>query len=143
MSKYVLSTMTSNVGYALYDMIGDLPVLRRKIRIFGGAGIPSETSGVGDITRNHDGKPLWTPSGVVTTVSDEDAEILRNHPVFSKHHDAGYVKFVHGDISHSTREMDKATNNMKRDGFQQLTKETLKSRVKVTIGNKNEDDHRI
>lgn len=141
--KYILSTMTSNVSYTLYNMIGDLPVARKKIRVYGGAGLPSASSGIGDLSRDKDGKPLWTPSGVITSVSDEDAEILEKHPVFKKHYDAGYIKFVQGDISHSTREMDKATNRMNRDGFQQLTKSTINSRVKVSIGTETENDNRI
>lgn len=145
MSKYVLSTMTANVAYHFYNMVGDLPVpdQKRKIRIFGGAGIPSETSGIGHLSRDDEGKPMWTPSGVISTISDEQYERLKEHPVFKKHFDAGYVKFVNGDISYSTKQVDKAVSGMNRDGFQQLNKETIESRVKITVGRKEDDDFRL
>lgn len=145
MSKYVLSTMSAAVAYTLYDMIGDLPVPRRKVTVHGGAGMPSDTSGYGHMTKDGNGRPLWTPDGMVTEVTDEEAELLKAHPVFSKHHDAGYVKFLNADVSQSSRAMDKATASMNRDGFQLLDKSTLKQRVKVHLNgsHSNTDSNRL
>lgn len=139
--KYVLSTMTSNVAYNTYNYIGDLPVPdpALKIRIFGGTGIPSNTSGFGIPSKSLDGTPLWTPAGMITPITDEQYERLKDHPIFKKHYDAGFVKFVDHDISGSHKLIEKAVGTMKRDGFQQHTKDSIKE-VRVTLGNQEEND---
>lgn len=140
MSKYILSTMTHSVNYAFYVGSPDNPIEREKIRIHGGASIPSSTSGVGELSRDSEGKPLWTANGVVTTIKDDQWERLKDHAVFKSHLEAGYVKLINHDITGSNREIDKHVATMEVDPFRQLNKDTIKQRVKVTSGTPESDN---
>lgn len=132
MSNYVLSTMTQSVGYAHWETVDGVPILRGKIMIHGGAGIPSLKSGFGDMIQNAEGQPLWTAEGLVTTVSDGDLEILKSHKVFNQHLKDGLLKIVPKNISENHKEIKKHAADMNHDSFQVLTPKTLKLRVKVT-----------
>ena len=68
MTKYVLSTMTNSVSYAIWGNVGDLPVMRQKVTIKGGAGLPSISSGFGEVSKDGEGSPLWTADGVITPI---------------------------------------------------------------------------
>lgn len=129
MSKYILSTMSYPVNYTFYNKAGDLPVPRKRILIHGGAGMPSDTSGIGDMIRDANGKPIWTAQGFVTTVSDADFEELMGNHVFKSHLEKGLLKVINHDITGSTREIDKATQHMESDGFRQLTPSDYKGRI--------------
>lgn len=78
MSKYVYSTLTAPVEYALWKRGGgDLPTIKKSVRIEGGANIAS--------------KHFVTSRGVLTVISDEDFEILQQDPVFQKHQKRGFI----------------------------------------------------
>lgn len=144
MSKYILSTMTAAVNYCVYAMVGDMPSIRRKILIHGGASIPSEKSGFGEMSRDADGRPIWTADGVVTPVSDADYELLKENHVFKQHLAANVVKVINHDITGSQREISKNVQHMSEDGFRQLTPSTIKQRIKVTQGSQqDENDFRL
>jgi hypothetical protein len=138
MSKYIVSTMTNAVSYTIFskirDKIGDLPTIKKKITIWGGAGIPSNKSGFGDLAQDKvQETPLWTAQGIVTPVSDENFEILKEHWLFKKHLDAGRVRVVNEDLRGNHKAVKKVVTNMeKSDRFAQLNKDTLKMKVKVT-----------
>jgi hypothetical protein len=146
MTKYVLSTMTDSVSYAVYNYVGDtskeakvgpLPVVRKKITIFGGAGIPSARSGFGDVTNDAEGSPIWTAAGMVTPVSDENYEILKDHWLFQKHQAAARVKVLNNDITGNHKAVKKEVATMHReDHHAQLTPATVKSRVMVKTPSK-------
>lgn len=129
MSKYILSTMSYPVNYSFYSKAGDLPIPRKRILIHGGAGMPSDTSGFGDMVRDSNGKPLWTAQGVITTISDKDYEELLTNHVFKSHLEKGLLKVLNHDITGSNREIDKAVQHMEVDGFRQLTKDDYKQRI--------------
>jgi hypothetical protein len=137
--KYILSTMTNSVAYAVYDYVGDkqskqgaLPIIRKKIIIGGGANMPSNRSGFGDMSNDADGHPIWTASGIVTPVSDENFAILESHELFKKHRDRGYIKVINHDIRNNYGEVKRQVGSMERkDASAQLTKDTLKVRVNV------------
>ena len=133
MSKYILSTMTNSVAYTYYHTIDGLPTPTKKVLIHGGATLPSTVSGVGDRTNDEQGRPIWTAAGVVTPISDEAYEGLKDHHVFKRHMEAGYLQVVNHDISGSNREIDKRAATMDADGMRQLTPGTLKSKVKVKL----------
>lgn len=160
MTMYVLSTMSSAIGYCFYDqpnrnttptaknpVSGDIPVLRKKIRIHGGAGLPSLRSGFGDMEQDAEGKPLWTADGMVTPISDADYELLKDHHVFKKHLEKGLVKVINRDISDNYRAVKKEAAGMSSDPFALLNKDTLAKKVKlanVTTGSlEQESKYRI
>lgn len=143
MSKYILSTMTSSVSYCVYQNVGDVPMLKHKVLIRGGASIPSDKSGIGEMTRDSEGKPIWTADGVVTTISDSDYEAIKDNHVFKSHLANGLIKVINHDITGSQREISKLTQHMGQDGFRQLNPTTIKKMAKlkkVTQGSVNQDD---
>lgn len=128
--KHIISTMTNAVAYTFWGKAGDLPVPVGKITIQGGANLPSLSSGFGEMTKDGEGKPLWTPQGVVTPISDEAYEKLKGHVVFQKHLDKGFVKVLereprgHKDVSRVVKDMPT------RDEQSQITPGTLKNYVR-------------
>lgn len=139
MSKYILSTMGTAVSYAFFDYVGSsdskagkLPVIRKKVTIYGGAGMPSLRSGFGEMSHDAEGHPIWTAAGVVTAVSDADYEALKDHALFQKHLDGGYVSVLNSDITGNHKAVAKEARKMEKDeGSMQLNKERLKQSVKV------------
>lgn len=76
---YITSTMSTGVKYAVYGKsAGGLPVVVKEIEVKGGANVAN--------------KALYTPTGIVTKVTDEELELLENHPVFKMHKAAGFLK---------------------------------------------------
>jgi hypothetical protein len=141
MTQFVLSTMTNSVGYCFYTHTGDLPVLREKITIKGGAGIPSVRSGFGEMTQDGEGTPIWTADGIVTPISDEKWDRLKDHPTFKKHQAKNLVRVIDKDITGNHREVKRQVETMaKRDGFAQLNKDTIGQHTKVKISTKNIDN---
>jgi hypothetical protein len=135
MTVYVISTMTNSVNYCFYKNVGDLPVMRDKILVHGGANMPSLKSGFGDMNRDGEGHPMWTAAGMVTPLSDERYDVLKEHWLFKKHQDSGWVKVVNKDIigNHNAVKKEVATME-KTDGFAQMTPATLKQKIKVKTG---------
>lgn len=77
--KHVYSRLANSVTYTEWLRGGgDIPTKGREVTIRGGAGIAS--------------KHLITPMGVVTSVTDEEAEFLTNDHHFRKHAENGYVR---------------------------------------------------
>lgn len=149
MSVYVLSTMTNSVSYNHYNYIGHgsdkgggaLPVVREKIIIHGGAGIPSLRSGFGDMANTADGSPIWTAAGMITPLSDAKYESLKDHWLFKQHLDSGWVKVLKDDITQNHKAIKKAVGDMEQhDNHSQLNATTFKSRVKVTVNGPKELD---
>lgn len=133
---YIVSTMTNSVNYGFYDYVGKdkLPMVKKKILIHGGAGMPSLRSGFGIQSKDLEERPMWTAAGMATSISAEDYAMLKDHPVFIKHKEKGFVKVWDRDITGNHKEVVKITADMERDGFQQLTPATLKQRIKVKVG---------
>lgn len=75
---HVYSTITNDTSYCHYEKGGaDLPVLKRKVTIKGGA------------TRG--GKGLITPHGVGTHVTDDELAFLENNEAFKRHQSRGFI----------------------------------------------------
>lgn len=142
MSKFVLSTMTNDVAYCFYQETGDLPVVKKSIIVRGGAGLPSISNGFGAMTKTEEGVPMWTPDGVVTPIKDSDIQELMNHPIFKKHQAGNMVRIIDRDITDNHGAVKKeVTTMLARDQFAQLTPETYKTRVKVTMPGRGEEDN--
>lgn len=83
---FVLSTLASTTVYAGYhanDNAGQLPRVKHSVTIEGGAGVAN--------------KNFITPRGVVTAITEEDAAFLKDHKVFRRHADRGFVSFSESD----------------------------------------------
>lgn len=144
MSKYVLSTMTFSVNYTFFRAVGNLPVATDKITIHGGASIPSAISGRGEMISDGEGRPLWIADGVVTPISDLNADRLSAHPIFKKHQEKGYVKILDADIRDNNKAIKKHTVGMEADGFRQLNTSTISKNIKVTTSfAKTADEFRL
>lgn len=144
MAKYILSKMSASVNYNLYNLVDGLPMVRHKITVHGGAGIPSARSGFGEMTHDTEGRPLWTADGVVTPVSDEDHALLLDHAVFKKHMDKGYVKVINSDIRGNHKAIIQQSKGMESDGFRQLNPKSLAAMSKVTTTfAKQADEYRL
>lgn len=137
MTQYILSTMTNSVSYANWGKVGDLPVMKNKVTIKGGTGLPSISSGFGEVTKDGEGSPLWTASGMITPISDEQYDLIKDHKLFKQHIEKGLIKVLKSDISGNHKAVQSATSNMiKRDGFAQLTPATIGEHTKVKISNR-------
>ncbi|QDH49617.1 hypothetical protein KYLE_36 [Pantoea phage Kyle] len=146
-SVYVLSKMSMPVAYCVYEqrdrnsgavptarnpVVGDVPLLRRKIFIHGGAGIPSTRSGFGERIHDQNGQPLWVADGVVTAISESDWEILKEHELFKKHMERGQVKVINQDIRDNHRKVAKEAAGLTNDPFAMMTPERMTKRYAQT-----------
>jgi len=79
MSRYVYSTLTANQKYPTWKKTPgrDIPTMQGYVLIRGGANLPS--------------KVLVTPRGVVTKITDEQYEQLRESPGFKQHLENGFL----------------------------------------------------
>ncbi|WVW37747.1 hypothetical protein Gekk315_00035 [Aeromonas phage Gekk3-15] len=142
--KYILSVMANDVCYTFYgpSVNGSLPPVKKKIRIAGGANLPSSKRGFGEMTTDHSGAPLWTPSGLVTPVKDEDLALLMEHHVFKQHLESNMVEIVGNDITHNHKAVAKIASHMGDDDFAPLNNSRINAQIKVTLG-ESEQDRRI
>lgn len=85
----VASTLATDVKYTLWspkskDAPGGPNTAIKHVTIHGGHGVAHR--------RAHGG--LETPNGVLTTVTDEDVELLKKDEVFQTHERNGYVRII-------------------------------------------------
>jgi len=91
---YVYSTLASDMAYTNHtEGGGDLPVPLDPVFVKGGAGVANDR--------------LITPQGVVTEITEAQAEYLRANKVFQLHEQNGYVQ-----ISDKRAEADKVAADM-------------------------------
>lgn len=94
---YVYSTAANSTEYPLYEKGGgDLPVLKKKVLIKGGAGVGK--------------KHIQTPQGVATFVTDEDLAFLEANPAFKRHVSKGFIT-----VSKTKKDADEVAKNMAKD----------------------------
>lgn len=100
MSYYVYSTLAANMEYTTHHRqevmpnpaggmprISDVPRIDKVVKIKGGANVAP--AGI---------RRLETPLGVMTNVTEEEAEILKNHPVGKIHIENGYIVIRKGKV---------------------------------------------
>lgn len=141
MTVYVVSTMTNSVKYCRYSYIGDdshaggkLPILQDYVMIRGGAGLPSIKTGFGNMTTDEEGVPMWTADGVVTPLSDEQYDVVKEHWLFQKHKKEGLLRVIEKDILGNHKAVQDIVNHdmRKRDAHAQLNGERFNEKIKVT-----------
>lgn len=77
---YVYSTLANDNVYTGYTEGGaDLPRKTYEILVKGGTGVAGKWTN------------LMTPRGVVTEITDEEAEALKSNVIFNRHKDNGFV----------------------------------------------------
>lgn len=88
--KYVYSTLALNQNYALWEKDGDgKPLKVRDIFIKGGAQLAIASANEFDII---------TPLGMVTRITDEEAEMLDRDFCFNVHRKNGFIRIE--DVRH-------------------------------------------
>lgn len=81
--KHVISTLSADQRYALWETTHGVGTILRSVLVKGGASVASPGTGA-----------IITPDGVSTTISDDDAKFLAEHPEFQKHQERGFVKII-------------------------------------------------
>lgn len=101
---YVFSTVSTSVKIAVYgEAVNDMPAIKHVITIEGGANVIN--------------KKLITPKGVMTEVSDSDADALNQNPVFQRYVKGGFMK-----IEKKSHDPEKVASGMEsRDNSAPLT----------------------
>ena len=125
---YVISKMGAGVDYTGYRKIVDGKNIRLaqewKISIKGGNGVMERHT-------------LVTPDGVITQITDEQAELLKNNELFKKHERRGYIRIV-GSAS-AAEKVGKEIE--KEDNSAQLTAEDFAAEAANNLI--NEDDVKV
>lgn len=136
MTKYVLSTATASTKFQGFGNTppGGVHTVVREVLVHGGANLASIKSGFGEMSQDDQGVPMWTPKGVVTPVTDDDAQFLAAHPTFQIGVNAGFYAILDNDPGHDHKKVARvaAAELNERDGSAPLTGETIKNKVKVS-----------
>lgn len=136
MAKFVLSTATCSQRFVLFRKgeNGSMNVEERAVLVKGGANSPSMTSGFGELTNTDQGQPLWTPRGVVTSITDEEADLLAEHEGFQAAVKRGFYQIVDESFGDSHQKVAAAVSSdmTPADGSAPLNPTTLKGAVTVT-----------
>lgn len=106
MTAFVFSTLSTDMSYTFYVKGGgDIPIKERSVNIKGGANVANDR--------------IITPLGVMTEIEDEEAALLKDHPVFKMHEANGFVV-----VETRKADPDKAAKNMsKKDKSAPITPE--------------------
>jgi hypothetical protein len=98
--KHVFSTLSADTLYTDWDTQPGVSTVQRQVLVRGGAGV----------AQRGNGPKIYTPAGVRTEVSDEDAAFLVSHGMFKFHQERGHVK-----IEDVPRDADKVAQKMDAD----------------------------
>jgi hypothetical protein len=134
----ILSTLSNNFTFVDYIQPDDpklLPYPRRRIRIFGGANRAS-MNGIGDMTTDNAGVPIWTRSGVTSTVEEEDLKWLKENASFKAFVEVGHLKILDTDrqLDHARVKSIVAADMTARDGHAPMVKGDPRSRqIKIVV----------
>lgn len=110
---YVISTMSNDNVYAIYEKREDVNVVAKSILIKGGANV-------------QDKRILQVSSvGVTTPITEEDYNLLKDNPVFKLHQDKGFIKVVQSNESEAKKKAEKMDT---KDKSAQLTPQDFKNR---------------
>ena len=132
---YVISTLAQDQEYTFYKTIRDgrsirhIPEPEKTVRIKGGQGVMEQ-------------KSLLTPdNGVVTEITDEQAELLKTHPCFLEHEKNSKVRIVNNKLNvektvekHMDKEDDSAQLTPSDFGNEAAEAEAANSEVKINGG---------
>jgi hypothetical protein len=105
---YVVSTLTSDQAYTLFKKTDDkgksIPRAERTVIVKGGHGVAN--------------KHLITPRGVVTSITEEQAQFLESNTNFIRHKERGFVKILKKNPSDTATA---AADLKQKDGSAPLT----------------------
>lgn len=115
---YVCSKLSCDNAYTTWHPIqksggNDMPRKDRQVLIKGGSGVMNDN--------------LVTPHGVVTKITQEELEIVRNTdicPAFSRHEKAGFLKVLEKDPS--PKELKSVAKDLSEDKSKQATPDSVK-----------------
>lgn len=138
MAVYILSTFAHSIDYTVYGEAppNAIPPVRRVITIRGGADIASETNPFGVASKTEEGRVLWTPAGIVTSVSDADYELLKGISAFRVHMDAGMLKLVNANVQNDHDKVERETRSMSKDEHGVMNASNVAKRVKSQSASK-------
>lgn len=125
---YILSKLANSQCYTQYVKgVNDINNVCERIFIKGGADVINK-------------KTLDTPNGVVTEVTNEQLDILKQNADFNRHLENGFVSIIENKISEDKTE-EKAAIMPKDNSRQKTPKDYKKSKGKAKpIENDNEND---
>ncbi|MDE2100259.1 MAG: hypothetical protein KGL39_23615 [Patescibacteria group bacterium] len=123
MAFHIYSTLANTQHYTMYDRSKDknqLPRVKAQIMVHGGANVSN--------------KQFVTPKGVMTTVSDEEYELLKDNHVFKQHVANGHIQVESRKYS-----LDKVVKDMtEKDKSAPLTPDDYSKRIPVVPGSDND-----
>lgn len=103
---FIVSRASQDNEYVFWgSTTNGMRTVKKSILIKGGANVMDKTT-------------MTTPNGVVTEISDEDWEALKEHTAFKRHVDAGFMEVMQEEKK--ARESSKKKSS-KKDGSAQLT----------------------
>lgn len=147
MSKFVISTLTDSVQYTKFNYgrtENEMPQIVASVLVHGGAGLSSISQGFGDMSKDGQGVPMWTPRGVVTPVSDAAVELLMADVTFQLHLKNGYVQILDKDPGENHTIVKKIASGMSEgDNASPLTPEKMSTKAKVSPNSSLVEDNRI
>jgi hypothetical protein len=100
MAKHIFSTLNADTRYTSWGTQPGVNTMQRSVLVRGGAGVAQRSQG----TR------VYTPDGVRTEVSDDDAAFLLTNKQFLAHQERGFVK-----IASAARDPDSVAQGMELD----------------------------
>lgn len=127
MSIYVLSKLANTQCYTKWAKgSNSINTIVEKIEIKGGADVINK-------------KTLDTPSGVVTIITKEQLEILKENPDFMAHVEKGFISYHEEKITEEVKE-EKAAKMPKDNSRQKTKKDYKKSKGKAKPVKKNDEE---
>lgn len=103
---FIVSRASQDNEYVFWGSTANgMRTVKKSILIKGGANVMDKTT-------------MTTPNGVVTEISDEDWEALKEHSAFKRHMERGFVEVMQEEKKARESSKKKST---KKDGSAQLT----------------------
>ena len=125
---YILSKLSNSQCYTQYVKgVNDINNVCEKVVIKGGADVINK-------------KTLETPNGVVTEITKEQLEILKQNKDFNRHVENGFISIIENKISEDKKE-EKAVEMPKDNSRQKTPKDYKKAKGKAKpIEEETEDE---
>lgn len=147
MSVTILCKHSSHHKFSKYSEIPNIdprlpspdPVEIASVKIAGQANIPSLTNGgYGEMTKGNMGSPMWTPSAVATTITDEAWEWLQHDVKFKKFVDMGIMSVVERNPGNNHDLTKRLSEGMaERDGLAPLVPGDVRLKKLGLVGQDN------
>lgn len=123
---YILSKLSNSQIYTKWAQgQNGINHIAAKVEIKGGADVINK-------------KTLETPNGVVTEVTDNDLDILKQNPDFIRHVEGGYISIIDNKITED-KAAEKAKDMPKDNSAQKTPKDFKKSKGKAKPAKEEEE----